>query len=270
MDTIDKKFQCQFESVRADTPLLLDEALRLRYQVYCLENSFEKQTNFPDGREYDNYDLKSLHTIIRHRKTGLVAANTRLILPGSKRKGFNFPIQRVVPHEVLFEVARLENESIEEYAEISRFCISKDFIRRLCTQSANESDPSGLTLLNGAGVRKPVKVGNDRQQKKRSALHITVALFASIYEMSAEEGIKNWFAIMEPSLLRLLRRFGIDFTPVGGVIEYNGLRQPCYANADEVALGIWQKCPEIWRYVSRDGAVWPLPRQYNFKLFSVG
>jgi hypothetical protein len=29
-----------FEIVRADTPFLLDEAYRLRYQVYCLEKGF--------------------------------------------------------------------------------------------------------------------------------------------------------------------------------------------------------------------------------------
>ena len=30
-----------FEVVRASTPILLDQAYRLRYQVYCVENSYE-------------------------------------------------------------------------------------------------------------------------------------------------------------------------------------------------------------------------------------
>lgn len=39
-----------FKVIRADSPELLDEVFRLRYQVYCIEHKFENQHDFPDGR----------------------------------------------------------------------------------------------------------------------------------------------------------------------------------------------------------------------------
>ena len=62
--------------MHADTPALLDEALRLRYQVYCLETGFEKHAEFASGIEFDQFDLFSVHAMIRHRQTSNAAANT--------------------------------------------------------------------------------------------------------------------------------------------------------------------------------------------------
>jgi N-acyl amino acid synthase of PEP-CTERM/exosortase system len=46
-----------FEVVRASTSSLLDQVYRLRYQVYCVENSYEDPKQQMDGRERDIYDL---------------------------------------------------------------------------------------------------------------------------------------------------------------------------------------------------------------------
>ena len=93
---------------------------------------------------------------------------------------------------------------------------------------------------------------------------------AAIFEMSAEENLKYWFALMEPSLLRLLSRFGIEFMPIGEVVEHHGVRQPCCARIDDIALGIWQKRPDVWRFVTRNGEVWPLPEHEDLKIVSAG
>ena len=261
MRHLGKVFEQHFEIVRADTPVLLDEALRLRYQVYCKETGYERQANFPDGIEFDQYDLFSMHAIIRHRKTGNLAANTRLILPRSNKSDFHFPMQELVSDEQIQRVVRFSSSNMGQFAEISRFCVSRYFKHRFneAETIAGVDDP-GKTDNSDANVdvgwqgRTTAHIA-DAQASSNGRLipHITIALFAAIYEMSADEGIKHWFAVMEPSLLRFLSRYGIDFTPIGDPLDHRGLRQPCYANAEEMSASMWSKRPDIWRFVTRNG-----------------
>src|SRR5579863_9500193 len=74
-------YNSYFDIVRADTPALLDAAFRLRYQVYCVENPFENAAEHSDGRERDADDDRSIHTLLVHRRTGIVAGTARVILP---------------------------------------------------------------------------------------------------------------------------------------------------------------------------------------------
>ena len=46
--------------VPANSPSLLDQAFRLRFQVYCVERGFENPSDHPDGRERDRDDDRSL------------------------------------------------------------------------------------------------------------------------------------------------------------------------------------------------------------------
>lgn len=82
-----------FDVVRADTPTLLDLCYRLRYQVYCLENSFEDPARYPNKREIDDDDDRSVHTLLIHRATGAAAGTARLILPRPDA-GRALPIQK--------------------------------------------------------------------------------------------------------------------------------------------------------------------------------
>ena len=70
-----------FDVVPATTPEQLAEAYRLRYQVYCVENTFEQAGQHTDGQEVDEFDNHSVHSLLIHRPTGMVAGTVRLILP---------------------------------------------------------------------------------------------------------------------------------------------------------------------------------------------
>jgi len=63
-----------FDVVRADTRALLDQAYRLRYQVYCVENPFESPAEQVNGRETDLDDDRSVHALLVHRRSGAMAA----------------------------------------------------------------------------------------------------------------------------------------------------------------------------------------------------
>ena len=255
-----------FETIRADTPALLDEALRLRYQVYCLETGFEEHAEFANGIEYDQFDLFSVHSVIRHKQTENSAANVRLILPRSNKSEFHFPIQELVTDADIQDVVKFNNKNMSEFAEISRFCVSKDFKHRFheskTIAGVGDEKKRGSDLQEGLQEQVDENLSLSKPQTNgRHLPHLTIALISAVFEMSAEEGVKDWFAVMEPSLLRFLSRYGIDFRPIGAPVEYRGLRQPCYAHADDVALGMWRKRPNIWRFVTRNGEIWPLPEE---------
>ena len=80
------------ELVDQDDRDLLRQAYRLRYQVYCVEHSYEAGQN---GIERDEYDDIARHAVVRWRHTGEVVGTVRLILPKTPARGDDFPLQHV-------------------------------------------------------------------------------------------------------------------------------------------------------------------------------
>ena len=62
----------------ADTSELLDEVYRLRYQVYCVEMTYEAGR---DGKEYDEFDNRAHHVLLVHRASGEAIGTVRVIPP---------------------------------------------------------------------------------------------------------------------------------------------------------------------------------------------
>ena len=85
-------FNEYFELIHADTDALRMQVYQLRYQVYVLETGFESEADCLRGHdesgkpihwEMDEFDNRSDHYLLRHRRTGVYAATARLILPMS-------------------------------------------------------------------------------------------------------------------------------------------------------------------------------------------
>jgi hypothetical protein len=66
---------------------------------------------------------------------------------------------------------------------------------------------------------------------------------------------------MEPGLLRLLSRFGIHFAPLGPLVEYHGIRQPCIAEIRELIARVEEERPDVWEVITDRGAC--LPARYR-------
>jgi len=190
-----------FEVVRASTPCLLDQVYRLRYQVYCVENSYEDPKQQMDGRERDIYDHRSVHALLVHRRSEAVAGTVRVILPGTDREP-PLPVNLVADSEQRELLRRLPHSRT---AEISRFAVSKTF-RQHCTHY----DP-------------------------RMLRYITIGLIRGALEICRDNEIQYGCAVMERSLIRLLGRLGFIFEHIGGLIEYHGARQPCVASVNQIA-----------------------------------
>ena len=103
------------------TQELKEAAYRLRYQVYCVENSYERPDEQMGGRETDLYDDRSVHALLIHKRSGAVAGTVRVILPEADTQGLSLPIKVVTDSHHRELLRRLP---YSQTAEISRFAHS--------------------------------------------------------------------------------------------------------------------------------------------------
>ena len=85
-------FDDEYEIIMADTPELIEESYRLRYQVYCTERHFLEGE---DGIETDEYDDHSHHILLVHRESRQAVGSARLIVGSVFRPTRSFPMQRL-------------------------------------------------------------------------------------------------------------------------------------------------------------------------------
>jgi N-acyl amino acid synthase of PEP-CTERM/exosortase system len=201
----------------ADTPAALREAQQVRYQVYCVERGFLTGEN---GFERDDYDDFARHAVVRWRQTGEVVGTVRLVLPKSPAGGDDFPIQHVC------EPALMRGYLRSTTGEVSRFALAKQATKQMRCSSAATS------LLR-------------------------LALIQGAVWLSAEAGHTHWLAVMEPTLVRLLRATGLYFLPIGPLVDYHGLRQPVVAELVPTLARMADEQPVVWDFVTRSGCCFP-------------
>lgn len=228
-------FNSNFRLIPATTDELLEEAYKLRYQIYCIETHFENPENHPGGKEKDDFDAISLHYLIQHKATRLYAATTRLVLADSDDPERLFPIELFTQIDRKDLVANVPRERI---AEVSRFCVSKDFKRR----AGEQGTLAGIPMTESLPV----------EQERRLFSHIMIALITCLVRMSRQRGVTHWYAVMEPILIRRLRYLGIFFTPIGPTSEYHGIRVPCFIVLEDMLESIKQNNYQAWELVTQD------------------
>lgn len=133
------------------------------------------------------------------------------------------PIQQVCPPQLLAGLP------VATTAEVSRFAVSRK--RRDCNTAA---DP----LLR-------------------------LGLVQGLVRMSHTFGITHWCAVMERSLLRLLRTTAIHFSPIGPCVEFHGIRQPSVAHIGDLLARMEREQPAIWTLVTEGGQLWPRTLDYS-------
>jgi N-acyl amino acid synthase of PEP-CTERM/exosortase system len=226
-----------FEMLPAVSDELKNEVYKLRYQVYCKEVGGLNPDLYPEGLEFDEYDTRSAHYLIRHRKSGIYAATVRLILPDVNDRNKLFPIEL---HSRIDNYAVVEHIPRNKLAEVSRFCVSKEFKRR----------------KKEAGTQMGIEANAERvitENERRSFPFLTIALIASLVKMSDEHDIHYWYAVTDPALLRFLSALGIYFTAIGPFTDYYGKRQPSLIKVSSLLEGVANKNPDLWGMLTREG-----------------
>ncbi len=182
------------------SPELLEEAFRLRYQVYCRERRFIPEDTCPEGYETDLFDEHAVHFGAFAGQEQMIGA-VRLILPTCEK----FPLESRCA-DFSFAQGPFRREAC---AEISRLTISRHFRRLFWEERAASSEPA---------------VGSGEILRHVSPL--TLGLCHALFLECRELGINHCFALMEKPLWMLLRLHGFVFAPVGAEIDYYGKVSP--------------------------------------------
>ena len=241
-------FDQYFEIVLASTEEQIMQGQRLRFQVFSLERKIFNQEYYPEGIEFDAYDRRSVHSILRHLATGQPAATVRLVLSDSTSPSEGFPLEKQLQCPLYFEDTDIQSLPRSSIAEISRFAISKQFRHRAGDENFDYDDIERRVSTGPDGFSK-----NQRRDGRRSFPHISLGLLKAIVQMSTANNVQYWYAAMEPSFIRLLSRFGVEFHLLGPIIDYVGKRQPCVASVEELLAGVAKERPDVWGFITDDG-----------------
>ena len=84
-----------------------------------------------------------------------------------------------------------------------------------------------------------------------------LALMRGLVQLSQAQGVTHLCAMMERTLLRLLRATAIHFEEMGPVVEYHGLRQPAFCDLTEMLHRTAKEQPVAWNYITAGGRFAP-------------
>jgi N-acyl amino acid synthase of PEP-CTERM/exosortase system len=231
-------FDKYFEMIPTTSDELKNEAYKLRYQVFCIENQIFNHEDYPDNLEFDDYDQQSVQYLIRHRESGNYAATTRLILPNANKPENLFPLELYCE---INNFAVMQPIDRKHLAEVSRFCVSEVFKRRT-------NDSNSLTAISS---RTPDYFTHD---ERRTFPHIiTFALIACCIKASHENDIHFLYGTLEPSWLRFLSSTGINFTKIGPMVNFHGDRWPAVIKITDLLDGVAEKNLAIWNLLTNKG-----------------
>jgi N-acyl amino acid synthase of PEP-CTERM/exosortase system len=237
-----------FVVARATTAAHLEQVYRLRYQVYCIENAFEDPARQQGEYETDEDDDRSVHVLLLHRRTGEAVGTSRVILPHQTSLR-PLPIARLLSGRAR---RRFDEFPAHQIAEVSRFAVSKQFRRR-----HGEECYADIAFGNGDAEA----VANER----RLMPNITLGLLRGVFGICLEHEVTYIAAVMEPPLIRILRRLSLDFEPIGELIEHHGLRQPCIARLADLIWHSHESASLMWQYAGAD-----LPAELGIAVAAAG
>ena len=240
------QFNEYFDIVSADSADLLEEAYRLRFQVLSLEEhvpDFETH-KYADGLERDDYDRRSVHSLLRYRPTGKFVGTVRLILCDPVDVTRAFPVERYTGKYFDPRLIDLTKLPRAQTAEISRLVVLRNIRLR---------QGDAMTAYGNLNIPHPSR------EDRRQAAEPFLALLAAVLVMTVDNGVAYWYAGMERKLNVRLARLGLQLEPIGPLVEYHGPRQPHMSRVEDVVNRMHAKHRDIWRLLTLDGKLWPEP-----------
>lgn len=228
-----------FSVIKADTPELLEACFKLRYLVYCAENGFQKYRH-TERLEYDSYDKRAVHFLLRHNESGKNAGTVRILLPDAQNPGKNFPLQEICDHPLLQSGKKLQN-----ICQISRLCMHPDFRRR-------ENDGKILPAYDEQEDLTATKDGNLVFIRRRTP-YAPLGLLGAAFEIALQNRIMNCMMLVEAEQLPHFIKMGIPYSPLGSEIRNNGIQQPILFNIKNILDTMVLENPQSWDIISDMG-----------------
>jgi len=216
-----------FHIERTEHPEKLKALYYLRYQVFCEERGIIPKQLCPDQLEIDEYDDVSFHFAAYYKKDWEITGTVRLVrgdvleqLPLGKKCRID---SALLPTDI----------DCSKCAEISRLAVSKRMRRRSSDGDYPEEKEDD---------------GDSRSkcEKRAKFPEIILGLYKALYHETKHHGIEHWFAAMEPSLVKLLRRINIQFKEIGPEVDYYGPVKPYIARVSDIERLLYTQNPELY------------------------
>lgn len=241
-------YQKYFEIVLAETPELREIAYQIRYHVLCQEQRIPgfDQSSYPEKLEKDDFDDRAMHALLKHRSSGNYIGTIRIVLPDPSAPDKPFPVESYTHLDT--EYLKNQNVSRLETAEISRALVIKEFQRRkgdMLYQETNEGESSDENK------------NSSKQKDRRVTANISLILMAAVVQMSVKSNAENWLSFINPALNRLLSHSGMEFTPIGPLVECHGIRRPYFAKMTDILNKTYNEYQDVWEILTDQGKFLP-------------
>ncbi|MGH8580236.1 MAG: PEP-CTERM/exosortase system-associated acyltransferase [Gammaproteobacteria bacterium] len=254
MNELIQAFNTYFEVRHATNPDLREQALKLRYDVYVREMQWESGSG---GVETDQYDRRSVHGLLYHRPTGALAGTARLVLQDAHCLDALFPAEGFIDESLRLGIAD-PKIARPRVAEFSRFTLARSFRSR----TGEAANPYGAAI--GSGPSEPVQQSRDPshrgdgvafpfRQERRAMLHPLLGLFVWVIRASAHHELAYLYALMEPALDRVFKRFGLCFDRISPPVQHHGVRHVHTAHIPNFLSTLQRLRPEVWELLTDEG-----------------
>lgn len=238
-DALMKQFMEEFSFKIATTREDKEKALSLRHEVFIKELGY-KMTEIENRElESDEYDDSSVHCILIHKSTGKTAGCFRIVTTrAAGHDGFNkLPVEEHGSEGISHPNLHPSMFPRGHVCEASRLAISKGF-RLKSSQDDSQSS-------NTEPVMEPEK-------SEETYPLILVSLFLAAYSLAEILGNRHLYAMMSPTLPRLLRKSGFDFVRLGDTIEFHGRRNVFYINRSLAVSGMQHALYPLHHYIYQE------------------
>ena len=214
-----------FYVVRINTPELLDQAFKLRYEVYIKDCGYEFHNPYgADEIEKDNYDEYSHHCLLFHKPTNKPIGYIRLI-PYKKKSGYLLPVENF---GICFSQSIAKKLRSPKMGEISRMAIHPSFRRRLSDK---------LYLFDCA---------EDSNGSRFRVNYLPVCLVLACGALMKNNYIEYSVALMEYKLAVLIKKYGVVYEKIGDSIQLNGTRTPFLMSTQKIYDNLSSEFKELF------------------------
>ncbi len=198
---------------RINSPELLEQAFKLRYEVYIKDCGYEFHNPYgSDEIEKDSYDEHAHHCLLFHKPTNKPIGYIRLI-PYKKNCGYLLPVEKFGIDFNPSMVKRLRSSAM---GEISRMAIHPSFRRRLSDK------------------RYQFECSENSNGSRFRVNYLPACLVLACGALMKINYIDHSVALMEYKLAVLIKKYGVVFEKIGESIQLNGTRTPFLMSGQEI------------------------------------
>ncbi|NTF17740.1 PEP-CTERM/exosortase system-associated acyltransferase [Agrobacterium rubi] len=202
----------------------MEDAFRLRFQVYCKEKGFLPADEYPSGCEIDEFDGSATHLLVRGADSSLIGYMR--IIDGRGDTGFPMFAHGMTVHD---DFAIPEPG---DAVEISRMIVRSDFRHEI--RSAHEG------FVHSPGLPSPAA--------RNASDLVQLKLLRETYHHALRKDARWVYAAMEPTLHRKFRMMGIPFGPIGPPADYFGEVRPYAMNLRTLEATLEERFPETMEF----------------------